>query len=271
MCKRRGCDVGAALFFEKAECEALPAEYVRKGRFDMKEQLYTIPVNEALEKDCECPVCAMYQELEKASLEYTLGPSYMEDDVRMVTDKIGFCSVHAKELYRQQNRLGLALILKTHMDRTIKDVERLAKGPVMGGGLFKKKSDAPVVEYLKKLNCSCFVCERVEHVFERYIATIFYLYEKEADFRIKLAQCKGFCNEHYALLYEQAPLQLSGKYLEEFIEMLNEVYLTNMKRVRDDLEWFTDKFDYRNADAPWKNSKDALPRTIVKTNSIRVE
>ncbi|MBP3616644.1 MAG: hypothetical protein J6J38_01260 [Lachnospiraceae bacterium] len=236
----------------------------------MKEQLYTIPVNEALEKDCECPVCAMYQELEKASLEYTLGPSYMEDDVRMVTDKIGFCSVHAKELYRQQNRLGLALILKTHMDRTIKDVERLAKGPVMGGGLFKKK-DAPVVEYLKKMNCSCFVCERVEHVFERYIATIFYLYEKEADFRAKLAQCKGFCNEHYALLYEQAPLQLSGKYLEEFIEMLNEVYLTNMKRVRDDLEWFTDKFDYRNADAPWKNSKDALPRTIVKTNSIRVE
>lgn len=236
----------------------------------MKEQLYTIPVNEALEKDCECPVCAMYQELEKASLEYTLGPSYMEDDVRMVTDKIGFCSVHAKELYRQQNRLGLALILKTHMDRTIKDVERLAKGPVMGGGLFKKK-DAPVVEYLKKMNCSCFVCERVGHVFERYIATIFYLYEKEADFRAKLAQCKGFCNEHYALLYEQAPLQLSGRYLEEFVEMLNEVYLSNLKRVRDDLEWFTDKFDYRNADAPWKNSKDALPRTILKTNSIRVE
>ena len=236
----------------------------------MKEQLYTIPVNEALDTDCECPVCVMRQQLERASLEYTLGPSYMEDDVRMVTDKVGFCATHARDLYLQQNRLGLALILKTHMDRTINEVERLSKGPVFGGGLFKKKSDAPVVEYLKKLNCSCFVCERVENVFERYIATIFYLYEKEADFRAKLAQCKGFCNEHYALLYEQAPLQLSGKYLEEFVEMLNEVYLSNMKRVRDDLEWFTDKFDYRNADAPWKNSKDALPRTLLKTNGIRV-
>lgn len=237
----------------------------------MKEQLYTIPVSEALEKDCECPVCAMRRELEKASLEYTLGPSYMEDDVRMVTDKTGFCATHAKELYRQQNRLGLALILKTHMDRTIKDVERLSKGPVMGGGLFKKKSDAPVVEYMKKLNGSCFVCERVEAVFERYIATIFYLYEKEDDFREKLSKSKGFCNEHYALLYEQAPLQLSGKYLTDFIDMINDVYLSNMKRVRDDLEWFTDKFDYRNADAPWKNSKDALPRTILKTNSIDAE
>lgn len=237
----------------------------------MKEQLYTIPVNEALEKECECPVCAMRHELEKASLEYTLGPSYMEDDVRMVTDRAGFCPTHAKELYRQQNRLGLALILKTHMDRTIKELEQLSKGPVIGGGLFKKKNDAPVVEYIKKLNCSCFVCERVEGVFKRYIATVFYLYEKESDFRQKLAECKGFCNEHYALLYEQAPQYLSGKKLTEFIEMLNDVYLTNMKRVRDDLEWFTDKFDYRNADAPWKNSKDALPRTILKTNGVRVE
>lgn len=237
----------------------------------MKEQLYTIPVNEALEQDCECPVCAMRQQLEKASIEYTLGPSYMEDDVRMVTDKVGFCATHVKELYRQQNRLGLALILKTHMDRTIKDVERLAKGPVIGGGLFKKKGDAPVVDYLKKIEDSCFVCERVEKVFERYIATIFYLYEREADFRAKLAESKGFCSKHYAMLYEQAPYQLSGKYAEEFIEMLNRVYIENMKRVRDDLEWFTDKFDYRNADAPWKNSKDALPRTILKTNSTRVE
>jgi hypothetical protein len=194
----------------------------------------------------------------------------MEDDVRMVTDRTGFCATHAKELYRQQNRLGLALIMKTHMDRTIKDVERLSKGVVIGGGLFKKKSDAPVVEYLKKLDCSCFVCERVDNVFERYIATIFYLYEKESDFRQKLAGCKGFCHEHYALLYEQASQQLSGKYFNEFIEMLNSVYLENLKRVRDDLEWFIDKFDYRNADAPWKNSQDALPRTLLKTNGVRV-
>lgn len=237
----------------------------------MKEQLYTIPVTEALEQDCECPVCAMRHQLEKASLEYTLGPSYMEDDVRMVTDQVGFCAAHAKALYRQQNRLGLALILKTHMDRTIKDVERLSEGPVMGGGLFRKKADAPVVGYMKKLNASCFVCERVEKVFERYIATVFYLYEKEGEFRDKLAKSKGFCNDHYALLYEQAPFYLSGRELTDFIEMLNTVYLENMKRVRDDLEWFIDKFDYRNAEAPWKNSKDALPRSVFKTNSIDVE
>lgn len=236
----------------------------------MKEQLYTIPVNEAFDKDCECPICAMRQSLEKASIEYTLGPSYMEDDVRMVTDKVGFCANHSKELYRQQNRLGLALIMKTHMDNIIKEVERLPKG-MSGGGLFKKKAEAPVVEYMKKLEDSCFVCARVGQVFERYIATIFYLYEKERDFRDKFAKAKGFCNKHYGLLYDQAPNFLSGRDLEEFADTLNESYISNMKRVRDDLEWFIDKFDYRNAEAPWKNSRDALPRTMLKTNSTEVE
>ena len=63
-------------------------------------------------------------------------------------------------------------------------------------------------------------------------------------------------------------MQLSGKRVNEFIDMINEVYLSNMKRVRDDLEWFTDKFDYRNADAPWKNSKDSLQRMMMKQNSL---
>jgi hypothetical protein len=39
-----------------------------------------------------------------------------------------------------------------------------------------------------------------------------------------------------------------------------------MQRVNDDLEWFINKFDYRFQDEPWKNSKDAIPRTIIKTN-----
>lgn len=31
----------------------------------MKEQLYTIPVNDAFETDCECPLCLMHSQLEK--------------------------------------------------------------------------------------------------------------------------------------------------------------------------------------------------------------
>ena len=47
----------------------------------MKEKLYTIPVNDAFASSCECPICTMYKTLEDNSIEYTMGPSYMEDDV----------------------------------------------------------------------------------------------------------------------------------------------------------------------------------------------
>ncbi|MFQ7394027.1 MAG: DUF6062 family protein, partial [Lachnospira eligens] len=55
----------------------------------MKEKIYTIPVNDAFSSDCECPICSMYKALEDDAVSYTMGPSYMEDDIRAVTDKKG--------------------------------------------------------------------------------------------------------------------------------------------------------------------------------------
>ncbi len=43
----------------------------------------------------------------------------------------------------------------------------------------------------------------------------------------------------------------------------------NMQRLSDDLDWFCDKFDYRNKDADWRTSKDALPRGMQKAAVTR--
>lgn len=237
----------------------------------MKEKLYTIPVNEAFHADSECPLCLMKKVLEDNAIEFTMGPSYMEDDVRGETDKIGFCSDHIQKLYKTQNRLGLALILKTHMDKTIKDIENLtASGKkISSPSFFSKKTQVSGVKaYIKHLDNSCYVCNRINDTFLRYIDTIFALYENNDEFQTVFKQSKGFCTSHYGLLYEEAPKHLNPKKAEEFQTSLNKVYLDNMKRVRDDLEWFIDKFDYRYVNEPWKNSKDALSRTMIKTNSI---
>ena len=81
----------------------------------MKEQLYTIPVNEAIDKNEECLFCTLNKKVEEDILNYILGPSYMEEDIRSETDKIGFCKKHYSQMYKAQNRLGVALILSTHM------------------------------------------------------------------------------------------------------------------------------------------------------------
>lgn len=236
----------------------------------MKEQLYTIPVNDAFAIDSECPVCTMYSSLEKEAIDFTMGPSYMEDDIRMETNRIGFCSHHVKKLYKHQNRLGLALMLHTHMQRTNEDLEKLlSSSSPAKKGLFARKTEAsPVTEYIQALNQSCYICNRIDAIFQRYLVTIFHCYEHDSEFREKFAASKGFCTKHFGMLYDTAPALLSTKRLNEFIQTLNTVYLSNMKRVTDDLEWFTDKFDYRNENAPWKNSKDALPRSMTKTNGI---
>lgn len=237
----------------------------------MREKLHTIPVNEAFGHDCECPVCYMRKELETKAIDFTMGPSYMEDDVRGETSKLGFCEKHVELLYKHQNRLGLALILKSHMDKTIKDIEKLAAGGIslQPSSLFKKKKNVSgIVSYIDELEKSCYICEMIDRTFERYIDTIFYLYRHEDEFRKKFKASKGFCTRHYGLLYKQAPEHLSGGQLTDFINELNFLYLDNIKRVRDDLDWFINKFDYRYANEPWKNSRDALPRVINKTNSI---
>ena len=90
----------------------------------MKEKIYTIPVNDGFNVDSECPVCVMVEELEKDTIDFAMGPSYMEDDVRGETSRLGFCPKHVKDLYAHQNRLGLALIMQSHMAKVVKEVEK---------------------------------------------------------------------------------------------------------------------------------------------------
>jgi len=235
----------------------------------LKEKLYTIPVNDAFNEDCECPVCSMRKSLEINAIDYTMGPSYMEDDIREMTSRLGFCEKHLAMLYQNQNRLGLALILKSHMDKIIRDAEKYTQIKDCVPSLFKRKSEKPeIVSYLEQLEESCFICDKINNTFDRYIATIFHLYHHEESFRKKFNESKGFCVNHYKTLYSASAEYLRGEEQIRFQKELNKLFIDNMKRVRDDLSWFIDKFDYRNANEPWKNSKDALPRAMEKTKGI---
>ena len=82
----------------------------------MKEKLYTIPLNDAVNANDECLFCFIERELEQNSLDFVLGnsSSYMESDIRDQTDKAGFCRVHMKKMFDYGNTLGNALILQTH-------------------------------------------------------------------------------------------------------------------------------------------------------------
>lgn len=238
----------------------------------MKEQLYTIPVNDEFNEPCECPLCKIYDNLEQESIDFMLGPSYMEDDIRMETNKTGFCTKHIKQLYDRQNRLGIALMLHTHMKHTGEHIEKMVKSCNSSKkSLFGKKEKSPLIDYIKEIENSCYICNRIENVFDRYIKTVIHCYTHDDDFKKKFNESKGFCTKHYGMLYEYAKKTLNSSALNNFISDLNDIYINNFKRVTDELEWFIDKFDYKNENEPWKNSKDAIQRSILKTNGLFIE
>ena len=84
------------------------------------EQIYTIPINEAFEKGmedgtCDCPICKLFDKMEKKEVEMALGPAMMEPSNRMITNEKGFCHHHYKLLTEQSNSLSLALVLESHL------------------------------------------------------------------------------------------------------------------------------------------------------------
>ncbi|MBQ8359326.1 MAG: hypothetical protein IJX37_05375 [Oscillospiraceae bacterium] len=235
----------------------------------MKEQIDTIPVNEAFETADECPFCYLERQVEQKAIRYTIGPgaSYMEPDVRAATDSQGFCRQHYKKLYDYGNSLGNALVMQTYMVGLQKELKNQIAALAMPEkkGLFSKKQteELPLLTWAKQKNSTCFLCSKVNYNMRRYYATFFHLI-KDGEFRAKVEGSKGFCMHHFAQLLEVAQEKLPNSQIEWFYTTVCRLMQENLGRVQGDLDWFIDKFDYRNASAPWKNSKDAVSRSMQK-------
>ena len=62
--------------------------------------------------------------------------------------------------------------------------------------------------------------------------------------------------------------QLPNGQREWFYPMVMKLTEDNLTRVKEDLDWLIAKYDYRNTKADWKNSRDALPRTMEKLQGL---
>lgn len=241
----------------------------------MKEQLHTIPVNEAFESEDECPFCYMERQVERNAIRYYAGPcaSYMEPDVRAVTDEKGFCTHHMKKLYDYGNTLGAALMLQSYMAGLLKEFHAQAEDVEIPPkkSMFKKAKPQPEKEpyhvQLQNRSDSCVICDKIEYNMSRYYHTFFVLL-KEKEFRAKVESSKGFCMRHFARMLREAEERLSESQKEWFYKTVFPLMEDNLIRVKEELDWLIAKYDYRNAGAPWGNSRDALPRAMQKLGGL---
>ncbi len=58
--------------------------------------------------------------------------------------------------------------------------------------------------------------------------------------------------------------ELGKKEQDKVFPILFEQMNRELERVQGDIDWLIEKYDYTNVDKDWKNSKDAVQRTMQK-------
>ncbi len=238
----------------------------------MKEKIYTIPVNEAYDKDCECPLCELEKQQEKQAVAYALGAAMMEPDYRLESNEKGYCNRHFAQMFDRPNKLPLSLVLDTHLIEIRKKLEKLEKtaksletektGPFRKSGA--DKAVVEIDEILGKTECSCMVCEKVSRSMEKFIDVLIYLWATESEFREKFDKSKGVCLKHFKMLADHSKKSVKDDQAAKFIGALIKKEIAELNRIQEDIHKFTLKFDYRNRDMEWGTAKDAPIRTIEK-------
>ncbi len=221
----------------------------------MRQDITSIPVSEVFEPKDGCPICRMRDRLEERVVDYITGAAMMEPDVRIETNKQGFCFTHYQQMLKKRNRLSVALMLESHLDEMEKQV--FSGVPLLGKSAGRQGKDAGrAVE-------SCFVCRQVDWAMERMLASVCRLWEQERDFRRLFEEQPCLCLPHFSALTAAAS-GMSKKMVPDFTKAAAQLCRNYLTELRGDVSHFCKMFDYRNngEDADWGNSRDSIERAV---------
>jgi len=212
----------------------------------MKNTIYTIPINEVFEPVCGCPICALEAAHTKHWVEYITGAAMMEPDVRVETNKRGFCGKHFDMMLDGCSRLALALIIQTRLTWIDQSFDRLPA---------PKSGAVGDLDYVDESHC--FICNMVESGLAGSASNIVAVWEREYDFRVLYAAQEFLCPGHAKLLLVTAGNALKRRPLTDFREITVALTRKRLWAIRDDINAFCNLFDYRSADRPHPGEKTA--------------
>ena len=220
----------------------------------MRQDITSIPVSEVFEPRDGCPLCRMRDLLEQRVASYITGAAMMEPDVRTETNRLGFCLDHYRLILRQRNRLGVALMLESHLDELAQKTFHAAP---FGGGKRQAKRASAQTE-------TCFLCKQVDWAMERMLATVCRLWETEEDFRRLFSEQPALCLPHFTQLVAAAEKEMSKKQIGAFAGEAARLSRQTLSQLQNDVSHFCKMFDYRNSggEADWGNSRDAVERAV---------
>lgn len=226
----------------------------------MKERIYSIPLTDALRENCGCILCTLEKKLEGDALGYFLGPAMMEPDIREITNEKGFCRRHLPMLFDKGNRLGLALVLETH----VKELSEKMTAEKKSGFMQKGHDAALTAKKLLDTAKSCALCDKMNSQMDDAAGNLAYLWEQDSDFRDLFMLQGKLCPEHAGLVISVCDKEISGKLRDAFIESILYNQKKQLDSLYDDLHEFVLSFDYRNTEKPLSEKVSQSVQNAVK-------
>ena len=230
----------------------------------MKYDICSFPISEVFEPKDGCPICRLRDLLETRMIEYITGAAMMEPDVRIETNKAGFCLDHYRLCMKQHKHLSVALTMQSRLAELDKQV--------FGDGLLPKdpaKQGKAAMDTLK----SCFVCNQIDENMDRMLENACLVWLRERDFRTLFNEQPDLCLPHFGLLSEAAGRVLKKKDRADFCKEAAAISRRSLQALKADIDHFCRMYDYRNRseNADWGTSKDSPERSIRYLTSQTVE
>lgn len=218
----------------------------------MREDICSIPINDVFLPKKGCPFCQMRDMLEDRMATYITGAAMMEPDVRIETNRLGFCREHFNQILERGSRLSVALILESLLAETEKDI-------FPEGGQPLKKAVAAVHSRQEH----CFICENIETNMKHLVRNAVKLWQGDTEFRQLYHDQPYICMSHIGMVLEAAQKLLPKKDFAAFESETTRLSRGYLKELAGDVTHFCRMFDYRSAGSDWGNSKDAIERAIT--------
>lgn len=189
----------------------------------MRDDITSIPISEVFEEKGGCPICRLRNILEERTIKYITGAAMMEPDIRIETNKKGFCNLHYKQMIENGPKLSVALILQSH-------IEHLTNTNYLTSA---------------KSQLSCYVCDKLNHNMTQILNNLCVLWEKEMDFRTLFNSQEFICLSHCKELINFSG-KISKNKRKDFVNATVVLAQKKADLLTEELKEFCYMFDYRS-------------------------
>ncbi|MBS7650654.1 MAG: DUF6062 family protein [Candidatus Bathyarchaeia archaeon] len=277
---------GLRTIFERLkgrDAQPVWSETVSERKVPHEVDILSLPLEDALKRGSECPLCWLLEREENRFLEsfysgWIMDPWCREDIIR----SHGFCNYHSHRLlwFAEVNleRLGLALVLESLVISEKATFEGLGEGILQEVAAPSKSASkhtdsiSPFLRSLYENMCKsyseCPACKSLDESDIAHIDTFIQMMLESPDFRKRFEESHGLCTPHFSKTVQIASERLRQQDLKKLILFLWKIQIRNLKRLESELSKFIRKYDYRFSEEPFGSEIDIVERTIRKLSGV---